>query len=70
MRCPKCGHTFEYDILQIDENDPKMIAIEKYHEECEKKFQDENPCPKCGSHNVDCDWGTPTWCNDCGYEWG
>jgi hypothetical protein len=34
------------------------------------EFIVDNKCIKCGSHNVDCDWGTPTWCNDCGHEWG
>ena len=50
--------------------DPRIMAIvEKDQEISHKKFQDNNPCPKCGSHNVDIDLGTPMWCKDCGHEW-
>ena len=50
--------------------DPEIWAIvEKHHEELEKKFKEENPCPECGSHNVYLDGGTPRRCNDCGHEW-
>ena len=41
----------------------------------QEEYQKENPCPKCGSHNVDCDlcWidgADSCWveyCNNCGY---
>ena len=64
MKCPTCGH----DIID-PVNDPIVIRVKKYMDDCNKKFKDENPCPKCGSHDVDCDWGSPTWCNNCGHEW-
>ena len=69
VKCPKCGHKFEHNILDIDPDNPKMVAIEKYMKEYNEKFKKKNPCPKCGSHNVDIDLGTPMWCNDCGYKW-
>jgi|WetSurMetagenome_2_1015567.scaffolds.fasta_scaffold114924_3 DNA-directed RNA polymerase subunit RPC12/RpoP len=69
VKCPKCGNKFEHDLLNFDPEDPIMKAVEKYSEECDEKFKKEHPCPKCGSHNVDIDWGTPMWCNDCGHKW-
>lgn len=70
VKCPHCGHRFDHNILDIDSDDPIMKAVEKHMNECDEKFRRNNPCPKCGSHNVDLDWGTPIWCNDCGYRWG
>lgn len=39
-------------------------------------YQKENPCPDCGSHNVEIDIGGlgdgylfgEEWCNDCGWQ--
>jgi Zn finger protein HypA/HybF involved in hydrogenase expression len=66
--CPHCGHKFEPNPFEIDREDLKWVA--KYMNDCDEKFKEEHPCPKCGSHNVDIDLGTPMWCNDCGYRWG
>lgn len=73
-----------FDVLNSDEivrrmndpNDPAVIAARKYMEACEKKYQDENPCPKCGSHNTHLDLNyisgaRSSWseyCDDCGWE--
>ena len=64
--CPECGHKFEHGLIDSKIKD----SVKKHMDDCAKKFNEENPCPKCGSHNVDIDWGTPMWCNDCGYRWG
>jgi hypothetical protein len=69
-KCPNCGHKFEPNLAQFDQDDPIMKMVKKHTDECDKKFKREHPYPKCGSHNVDIDWGTPIWCNDCRYEWG
>ena len=69
VKCPNCGHKFNHDILEIYPDDPIMKTVKKHMDECDEKFKAENPCPKCGSHNVDCDLMTPMWCNDCGHEW-
>jgi Zn finger protein HypA/HybF involved in hydrogenase expression len=48
------------------------ILIERMGRRMKKRleeFQEKNPCPKCGSHNVDIDWGCPIHCYGCGYEW-
>ena len=65
------GHrSYDTDPLGInDHNSPAYIAAKQYSDECHAKFQRENPCPKCGSHNTDIDWGTPRFCRDCGHEW-
>jgi hypothetical protein len=70
IKCPECGHRFEHNLLDIDADDPTMKIVQKHMDACDKKFKEENPCPKCGSHNVDVDCGTPIWCEDCGHEWG
>ena len=67
--CPKCGNKFDHDPTKFDPEDPIVKSVKKYMNDCEKKFKENNPCPKCGSHNVDVDWGTQVWCNDCGYRW-
>lgn len=68
IKCPKCNHAFEYNICE--DIDPAIeLRIKKYNVSCDKKFKEEHPCPKCGSHNVDIDWATPMWCNDCGHRW-
>jgi DNA-directed RNA polymerase subunit RPC12/RpoP len=68
VKCPECGHRFDHDLLEFDPEDPEMKAIGERMDECDKKFKAENPCPKCGSHNVDIDLGTPIFCKDCGYD--
>jgi Zn finger protein HypA/HybF involved in hydrogenase expression len=69
IKCPNCNHTFEYNILE-DVNTETESIIRKHMKYLDDKFKMDNPCPKCGSYNVDLDWGTPMWCIDCGYEWG
>ena len=69
VTCPNCGHKFDHNILDVDPDDPVVKAVEKYMNTCDENFKKNNPCPKCGSHNVDLDWGTPIWCNDCGHRW-
>jgi hypothetical protein len=59
----------ERDLFGINENDSAMKSARVYMAKCQEKFQMENPCPKCKSHNTDIDWGTPMFCRDCGYEW-
>jgi transcription elongation factor Elf1 len=59
----------------ISEEESLRIA-QKIMDNCLKKYQRENPCPKCGSHNVDIDIDTingvsmsgSEWCNDCGWR--
>ena len=50
-------------------NNESIIRAREFVDACERKFRKENPCPKCGSHNVNIDWGTPIFCLDCGHEW-
>jgi hypothetical protein len=52
--------SFDSDVLN---------KVTKHMNACTEKFRRENPCPKCGSYNVDIDWGTPIICADCGYSW-
>lgn len=68
-KCPNCGHKFEHDCMHLEPDDPIVIQVKKHMDECDNEFKEKNPCPKCGSHNVDIDLGTPMWCNDCGWEW-
>ena len=49
--------------------------VEEFLNRAFSNYQEENPCPKCGSHNVDIDLAAlgdgcvagSEWCNDC--EW-
>ena len=68
-KCPNCGHKFEHDPFHFEEDDPIVQGVKTLMDACDTKFKADNPCPKCGSHNVDIDLGTPMWCNDCGWEW-
>jgi Zn finger protein HypA/HybF involved in hydrogenase expression len=68
-KCPNCNHKFEPDTLHFDPDDPIVKSVKKHMDACDIKFKADNPCPKCGSHNVDIDLGTPMWCVDCGWEW-
>lgn len=58
----------EWEAVQAREKEIKEI-VQNHSKRCQERFQRENPCPKCGSHNTDIDWGTPMFCRDCGYEW-
>jgi hypothetical protein len=59
-----------------DKNDPAYIAASKYMDSLEKKYQRENPCPECGSHNTHLDLnyisgahsGWSEYCDDCGWK--
>lgn len=56
--------------------DEAMELAQRMIDRAHKKYQDENPCPKCGSHNVDFDLiyisgprsGWVEWCHDCGWK--
>jgi hypothetical protein len=65
--------------LEKELNDPNswaMKAAHKYMEDCEKKYQRENPCPNCGSANVHLEPVTifgpkSSWieyCDDCDWK--
>lgn len=66
-----CHHRFRIDgnAFTLSAPDGALERAQAYMKKCTEKFQKENPCPKCGSHNVDIDWATPIFCRDCGYEW-
>jgi hypothetical protein len=55
--------------LMFVKSDPALKTAQAYMVKCQEKFQRENPCPKCGSHNTDIDLFTPMFCLDCGYKW-
>jgi predicted nucleic-acid-binding Zn-ribbon protein len=48
----------------------------RYMDECRRKYQQENPCPKCGSHNTHIEpiaiYGPKSawieYCDDCGWS--
>ena len=57
-------------------NPPAMVRATRFMQRCEEKYQRENPCPQCGSHNTHLE---PTaisgaysawveWCDDCGWK--
>jgi hypothetical protein len=67
ITCPHCGLEFDYDWLN-DEKTKAVKAAISYSDMCHRKFQAEHHCPRCGSHNVDIDWETEMYCNDCGWN--
>lgn len=60
----------------FDLNDPDVINARAVMAWQLKQYRENNPCPKCGSHNVDieldCISGAhmsgSEWCNDCGWR--
>lgn len=65
-----------FDEYDQDELKQMMHKLQRAQEKRDQKYRDENPCPACGSHNVDFDImyisgphsGWIEWCNDCGWE--
>lgn len=63
----------DLDLLSDKEINKHVELIFKHMKE---EYQRKNPCPKCGSHNVqiDIDWISGAdmqgreWCNDCGWK--
>ena len=53
-----------------------MKTVNSIFEEANKKYREENPCPRCGSHEVGFDItfingphsGWIEWCNSCGWK--
>ena len=62
------------DFLSPDETMKENIA--RFFDNLRKEYQEKNPCPNCGSHNVEIEITTISnalvagieWCNDCGWE--
>jgi predicted nucleic-acid-binding Zn-ribbon protein len=59
-----------------DPNSKYMKLAQAHMDACEKKYQQEHPCPKCGSHNTHLEpiaiCGAKSswieWCDDCKWE--
>lgn len=59
-----------------DPNDPAVKMAKRYMDFIYEKYCRENPCPVCGSHNVDIElnWmngahmSGSEWCNECGWK--
>ena len=57
-------------------NDPAVIRARAVMAWQLKQYREKNPCPKCGSHNVDIELNCISgphmsgseWCNDCGWK--
>lgn len=59
----------------MDEKTALKLARE-FMAHCMSQYKEQNPCPKCGSHNVDieinningAEMSGSEWCNDCGWR--
>lgn len=64
------------DQPDLNIEDEFMKKAVSFFKQCEEKYQKENPCPKCGSHNThfeptaisgpNSSWSE--WCDDCGWS--
>lgn len=60
----------------MNEDDKAMKIAQAIMDKAAKKYRDENPCPECGSHDVELDIlyisgprsGWVEWCNTCGWK--
>lgn len=60
---------YDHPIEEFFVEQEAIDHAQRFIKSCQERFQKENPCPKCLSHNTDIDLGTPIYCNDCGFEW-
>lgn len=62
--------------MVINLNDDDVDIATEFLNKLFSDYQKDNPCPDCGSHNVEIDIGGlgdgclfgEEWCNDCGWE--